>query len=391
MKHNQRNEDFKFQIEPIEFSKKTDRGLLQYCLGGTLYMPATQNVIDKLLVRQITELKSIVMCFEDAICAKDLGKAEENVLNHLSQIARAIEQNVINQEEIPLIFLRVRNLEQFQSFCKKLNADQATVLCGFVFPKFCSDNAVAYLMQLNSVNNNLNVHLYCMPILEGKAVAYKETRAEELANLKQILDPFKKRVLNIRVGGTDLSSLFGVRRGINSSIYDILPVRDALSDILNFFNRMEDGYTVSGPVWEYFLACTNTDLRDLLEQDLKRSLLNRELILNDAIDGLLREIVLDKVNGFIGKTVIHPSHLRYVNAMQAVTMEEYKDARQIIDAVDGVMKSRNKNKMNEANPHKNWAHEVISRAKAFGVIASENEYTQLFLDSETGPKLPRVN
>ena len=59
MKHNQRNEDFKFQIEPIEFSKKTDRGLLQYCLGGTLYMPATQNVIDKLLVRQITELKSI--------------------------------------------------------------------------------------------------------------------------------------------------------------------------------------------------------------------------------------------------------------------------------------------------------------------------------------------
>ena len=73
-----------------------------------------------------------------------------------------------------------------------------------------------------------------MPIFEGKAVAYKETREEELANLKQILEAFKDLILNIRVGGTDLSSLFGVRRDINSSIYDILPVRDALSDILNF-------------------------------------------------------------------------------------------------------------------------------------------------------------
>jgi citrate lyase beta subunit len=390
VKHNQHNATFRFQLEPVEFSKTSDKDLLQYCLGGTLYMPATRSIVDKLLAQKLPELKSMVMCFEDAIRAEELGTAEANVLSHLSRLAQAMAQGEIRQEQIPLIFLRVRTLEQFQRFCEQLNAEQAAVLSGFVFPKFYSSNATAYLEQLAAVASRLGVQLYGMPILEGPAVAYRESRAEELGTLKQLLDPFKELILNIRVGGTDFSSLFGVRRGINSSIYDILPVRDALSDILNFFNRMEDGYTVSGPVWEYFLAHTNTDLRDLLKQDLHRSLLNREPILNDAIDGLLREVVIDKVNGFVGKTVIHPSHLRYVNAMQAVTMEEYEDARQIIEAGDGVIKSASSNKMNEANPHKNWAQRIINRARAFGVIANENDYTQLFLDSHPIPGMPAL-
>ena len=79
-----------------------------------------------------------------------------------------------------------------------------------------------------------------MPILEGKAIAYSETRREELENLKLILDNYYKYILNIRIGGTDFSSLFGVRRGINISVYDILPVRDAISDILNFFSRIDN-------------------------------------------------------------------------------------------------------------------------------------------------------
>lgn len=390
MKHNQHNASFRFQLEPVEFSKHTEKALLQYCLGGTLYMPATRSIVDKLLARQLPELKAMVMCFEDAIRADDLGSAEANVLSHLSRLAQAMAQAEIRQEDIPLIFLRVRSLEQFQRFSAQLNAEQVAVLSGFVFPKFYSSNATAYLEQLAAVSRSLGVQLYGMPILEGKAVAYRETRAEELASLKQLLDPYKELILNIRVGGTDFSSLFGVRRGINSSIYDILPVRDALSDILNFFNRMEDGYTVSGPVWEYFLAYTNNDLRDLLKQDLHRSLLNREPILNDAVDGLLREVVIDKVNGFVGKTVIHPSHLRYVNAMQAVTLEEYEDANQIIEAGDGVIKSQSANKMNEANPHRNWALRIIYRAQAFGVIADENEYTKLFLDAVPVPGMPAL-
>ena len=367
-------------MEPVDFNKWTEKTLLQFCLGGTLYMPGTRQIVDKLLAKALPELKSMVMCFEDAIRAQEIEQAETNVLEQLNRLSHALAQKQITYDEVPLVFLRVRNPEQFRRFSSQLNREQAKILSGFVFPKFYSSNALEYLAELSRLNASLDTILYGMPILEGKAIAYRETRASELQKLKEILDPFRNLILNIRVGGTDFSSLFGVRRGINSSIYDIHPVRDALSDILNFFNRMEDGYTVSGPVWEYFLAYKTDDIQDLLQQNLHRSLLAREPILNDAIDGLLRELVIDKANGFIGKTVIHPSHLKFVNAMQAVTQEEYEDAQQILEAGDGVIKSGSSNKMNEANPHRNWAKRISLRAQAYGVIKIENEYLHLLID-----------
>jgi hypothetical protein len=146
---------------------------------------------------------------------------------------------------------------------------------------------------------------------------------------------------------------------------------------LNYFNRDDEGYTVSAPVWEYFLADKRDDINHLLEEDIHRSLLKRNLILNEAIDGLLREVLLDKANGFVGKTVIHPSHLQYVNAMQAVTKEEYEDALQILNTKGGVVKSTKSNKMNEINPHRNWAKRIYNRARAYGVIESEMDYLKL--------------
>jgi citrate lyase beta subunit len=253
------------------------------------------------------------------------------------------------------------------------------VLAGFVFPKFYSDNALEYLDCLNDLNDNLNVTLYGMPILEGRSIAYRESRITELTALKEIIEPYKKLMLNIRVGGTDFSSIFGVRRGINSSIYDILTVRDCLSDILNYFNREGADYTVSAPVWEYFLAYKKDDIQHLLENDIHHSLLSRTKIINDAVDGLLREVVLDKTNGFVGKTIIHPSHIKFVNAMQAVTREEYEDAMQILGTAGGVIKSAKSNKMNEINPHRNWAIKIGNRAKAYGVVEDETSYLKLIL------------
>ncbi len=67
------------------------------------------------------------------------------------------------------------------------------------------------------------------------------------------------------------------------------------------------------------------------------------------MDGLIREIILDKENGFIGKTVIHPTHLIMVNALYVVTHEEYLDAYGILEenSSGGVFKSTYENKMNE--------------------------------------------
>jgi citrate lyase beta subunit len=378
MKHHTYNLTYKFCHDPVEFNKWTDKHLLQYCLGGTLYMPGTKNIIDKLLSKEISELKSMVMCFEDAISEEDVSKAEENVLSHLNILASAIDEKTIEISEIPLIFLRVRNTEQFFSFSERLTKSQANILTGFIFPKFDSINAHEYLERLKELNEKFEITLYAMPILEGRAIAYRESRVRELERLKLLLDSYQEYILNIRIGGTDFSSFFGVRRGVSSSVYDILPVRDAISDILNFFNRMDGGYTVSAPVWEYFLAYKQDDIEQYIGNSMHHSLLNKELIVNEAIDGLLREILIDKANGMVGKTIIHPSHLRFVNAMQAVTLEEFMDATQILQASGGVFKSDNGNKMNEVGPHFNWATRITFKAKAFGVIKDEDEYLELF-------------
>ena len=175
-----------------------------------------------------------------------------------------------------------------------------------------------------------------MPIIEGREVAFKETRLASLLQIKQFLDANKELVLNVRVGGTDFSSAFGVRRGVDYSIYDIMTVSECLCDILNVFGR-DNEYVVSGPVWEYFLANKDMKFKPNLDFSLQSSLLRRKRLVNEAIDGLLREVIIDRANGFVGKTVIHPTHVKYVNAMQAVTEEEYKDAMQILMASGGVL------------------------------------------------------
>ena len=379
MRHHQYNKSFKFVHRPVEFDKNTEKSLLQYCLGATLYMPGTKFIADKITNKQLEDITSIVMCFEDAIQETDLDDAEKNVLNTLNIIADAIEKNRISISEVPLIFIRVRNLTQFQSFTEEISTEQISILSGFVFPKFYCQNAIEYLKEVEYLSKKHDVKLYSMPLLEGKTIAYKETREEELATLRNILQPFKNQILNIRVGGTDLSSFFGVRRGINYTIYDILPVNECLADILNFFTRSEDDYQVSGPVWEYFLASKKDNINHLIHENIHASLVNRVPILDEAIDGLLREVIIDKANGFVGKTIIHPSHAKFVNAMQAVTKEQYEDAMQIINTQGGVIKSSTSNKMNEINPHKNWAHKTNLRAKAFGVIDSDMSYLKLIV------------
>jgi citrate lyase beta subunit len=379
MKHHIYNKGFKFISDPIEFNKTTEKSILQYCLGATLYMPGTKDVLSKILEKKFNEITSLVMCFEDAIPEEDLEKAEINVLFHLNKIADAFDSGELSLNDIPLIFLRVRNLVQFESFLSKLTERQAKVLSGFVFPKFHSKNAGYYLHYLDSANSKFGTVLYGMPILEGKEIAFLETRNNELSILKNILEPYKHIILNIRVGGTDFSSMFGVRRGINYSIYDIFTVRDCLADILNYFTRIEDEYSVSAPVWEYFLADKEHNIDKLINKDIHKSLLNRTPIIDEAIDGLLREVIIDKANGFIGKTIIHPSHAKYVNAMQTVTKEEYEDAMQILNANGGVIKSQSANKMNEVNPHRSWAKKIYNRSQAYGVVENDLSFIELIL------------
>lgn len=377
MRHQSQNKDYKFVVEPEEFDKNTDKEFLQYCIGGLLYMPATKDFKKALITNKIPSLTSMVMCFEDAIDESDIPAAERNVTEFLQFVKRETDAGNLDGSNTPLIFLRVRSVEQYDSILSKLDAEAVENLTGFVFPKFNQKNAIEYFSRLRKLNEKYHCRLYGMPILEGREIAYKETRFDELIAVKAILNCYKDIVLNVRVGGTDFSACFGVRRGIDYTIYDIMPVRDCLLDILNVFGREMD-YVVSGPVWEYFLVSHKMKFSEIDESKFQHSLLTREPIVNSAVDGLLRELIQDKANGFIGKTTIHPSHLPFVNGMQAVTKDEYDDAVQILGKNGGVVKSNGVGKMNEVKPHTNWAKMIKMRARAYGVIENEGSYLRLF-------------
>ena len=377
MRHHMYNPDFKFVVEPEHFNKYTDRELLQYCLGATMYMPGFKDFTDKILTNAMPGLAAMVLCFEDACPADRVPEAMENVHKLLGTITEAVDKGELDGDKVPLIFVRVRNLEQFMEFGEKLTKQEVRSLCGVNFPKFNSDNGHEYFAYLQDLNKRFGEVIYGMPIIEDPEVMYKETRLEQLMGIKKIVDKYHDLVLQIRVGGTDFSSVFGVRRGVDYSLYDILPVRECLSDIINVCGRNND-YIISGPVWEYFRAPKELMFENLQHYGIEDYLMRRKPLVNGEIDGLLREVLLDKANGFVGRTVIHPTHIKFVNAMMAVTKEEYDDACQILQTEGGVVKGSGGNKMNEIGPHLNWAKKTYNRARAFGVIKNESGFVKLF-------------
>lgn len=377
MRHHLYNPDFKFVKEPEEFNKYTDRKVLQFCLGATMYMPGHKDFIDAILTHKYPGLTSMVMCFEDACKLEDVPRAEENSLHTLDVLSSKLEAGEITYADIPLLIFRVRNLEQFKHFAEQLHPHHLKVLAGFNFPKFNAENGEGYFAYLQELNDRFGEIIYGLPIIEDSSVAFKETRMEELLGIKRILDRYKPLVLNVRVGATDFSSCFGARRDVEYTIYDIMTVSDILLDILNIFTRRGD-YVVSGPVWEYFKINKSMRFQDLPKINIQESLLRREPIVSAEVDGLMRELVIDKANGFIGKTIIHPSHINYVNGFLAVTKEEYEDALQVLNTSGGVIKSSTSNKMNEIGPHRLWAERLVARASAYGVIENKQEYIKLF-------------
>lgn len=335
----------KFHKEPNNFDKYTPIDVLKYAIGANMYMPAIQQeVFNKLISNKYQDVGAITLCMEDSIDESMVLGAENCVCSLLEQLYNHSRQT--GQTDFPLIFIRVRNVSQFETFAEKLTQNQVKMLTGFTFPKFNSINGESYFNILKSLSDKYSENLYGMPIIEDRAVIYKESRFDELLMIQQILLKYDNMVLNIRVGGTDFSSLYGLRRDVNTTIYDLKVVADCLKDILNFFTRHECQYVVSGPVWEYYSWGEESK----------------------EIKCLKKELQLDIQNGFHGKTVIHPSQINVVNRAYIVKYEDYQDAVKIFESQDtGVFAGCCGNRMNEVNPHRNWAKKIMAKATVFGV------------------------
>ncbi|MCG7409682.1 HpcH/HpaI aldolase/citrate lyase family protein [Paenibacillus sp. ACRRX] len=377
-----------FHKAPVPFDNRADRELLSHALGAALYMPATrQTISEDILTGKYEGLVTVVLDLEDAVGDQHLQVAEESIRDHLRRLSTLLHHGLMTRDQLPLLFIRVRAPEQLTRMIAVLE-DTIELVAGFVLPKFSVLNGRSYLSILREYHlaNPALPLLYAMPILESSSVIYCESRRQTLIEIKQLLDEYRPYILNVRIGATDFSSLFGLRRSPDMTIYDIGVIRDCITDIINLFGRMEDSYVVSGPVWEYFKSerVLKPQLRQTpFEESAGR--LGRRLrmqYINVYVDGLIREVAMDKENGIIGKTIIHPSHIRPVQALYAVTHEEYVDAVHIIannNGLLGVMKSEYSNKMNEIKPHMNWARRIMIRSEIYGVLHENQNFTALLI------------
>lgn len=311
---------------------------LAYKVGGLLYTPASNaDHIVKLIETNNQFLTSIALCLEDAIQDTYLKKAEEEIKKALLVIKN-------NQLDCPLLFIRVRNpqhMDELHSYLGELEQ----IITGYILPKFDLSNCDEYCKLIKSYNYNLKRKIYIMPILETKSIADCQKRINSLTDIKAKLEPVKQYVLNIRVGGNDFCNIYGIRRSVKSNIYQIGVISNILSDIINVFS---DEYVVSGPVWEYFGNDNKTDWAN----------------------GLKNELKYDRLNGFIGKTAIHPSQIPIIYESLKVDRNDYEDAINVIHWNDkniAVSKSASEDRMNEQKCHITWANQILTLAKIYGI------------------------
>ncbi|WP_084496722.1 HpcH/HpaI aldolase/citrate lyase family protein [Nocardia amamiensis] len=354
---------FHRQPEPFA-SDRADRELLAIGLGATLYAPATRPDLALTISKRAGHgVCSMVIDLEDAVADDEVEYAKQQTVAALDLLAASHDAN-------PLLFIRVRDADTITEIIEQLGPG-AQALTGFVFPKFDSVSGPKYLNVLNVAAQRVNRPLYGMPVLESPCLVHRETRDYELTQIAALLAAHRDRVLAVRVGATDMCSTFGIRRDRDLTIYDVRVVADVIADIVNYLGRADGtGFVITGPVWEYF-ADHERMFRPLLRTapfEESDAVPFRQYLVSRDLDGLLREITLDRANGIQGKTVIHPSHVAAVHALSVVTHEEYSDALDILRAdVGGVAASGYRNKMNEMRPHRSWARQTLLRARVFGV------------------------
>lgn len=325
-------EDLLSQIEPAMIEA--------YQVGALMYSPGTNtDICQKLLTGIWGNCFSLALCLEDSIDDNAVEIGEQTVVETFHRIYKSR----LSLPFLPKLFIRVRSPKQIATLYQRLE-ESSTLLTGFILPKFVPDNAPTYIEEIHKINQNSSHKIYMMPILEsGELVSYT-TRHQTLECLYKLLLSCRDYVLNVRVGGNDLCHLFGVRRNANETIYDIHPIASILSDIVTYFFH---DFVISAPVWEYFAD----------END------------NWKI-GLENEIRMDILNGFIGKTIIHPNQIPVVANGLKANAHDLADAIHILNFQDefvNVSKSTSGTRMNEMKTHTNWAKKQLLLAKIYGV------------------------
>ncbi|MFF8189947.1 HpcH/HpaI aldolase/citrate lyase family protein [Streptomyces bobili] len=366
-----------FHREPCSFDADSSARVLSAALGATLYSPATRpRLADDILKQAGRGVVSMVLCLEDSIGDEDVEEGEENLVRQFTDLAARPGL------EPPLLFIRIRTPEQIPDLVRRLGP-AVRLLSGFVFPKFTEARGIPFLEALAGAELASGRRLFGMPVLETPELMYRESRVDALEGIARAVEKYRSRVLALRLGVTDFCSSYGLRRAPDMTAYDVQIVASVIADVVNMLGRADGtGFTVTGPVWEYFRVPERM-FKPMLRHSpfLEGQAVElREKLIEHAMDGLLREISLDHANGLLGKTCIHPSHVPAVHALSVVSHEEYGDAADILRPErggGGVLRSAYTNKMNEVKPHRAWAERTMLRAEVFGVAHEDVSFVDL--------------
>ncbi len=282
-----------------------------YCLGGSLYVPATHQ--DLLTIANGTRwpaLRSVIFCTEDAVAENAL----EGALVHLEHCLTAMTATTAM-----LRFVRVRNPAVLARLLAQPGIEK---LDGFVFPKLDINNADVYMDLLK------NSKYLCMPTLETRDVF-------DTAKLIQLRDHllgchYEQRILALRIGGNDLLAILGIRRPRDRTIYRT-PLGHIIAQIVTVFKPF--GFQITAPVFEHL----------------------------DCVQLLQEELSEDIAHGLCGKTAIHPQQLPVIETAFQVTPTDLAAAQRILNDERAVFQFNGS--MCEIATHRAWAHHIVARQK----------------------------
>ncbi|MEX3937618.1 HpcH/HpaI aldolase/citrate lyase family protein [Paraburkholderia phymatum] len=298
-------------------------------MGATLYMPATRgDILDVVFGTKISELRSLVVCLEDAVAAIDV----ESALANLRALLMDVEARGGRPEHGPLLFV-------LRGIRRPRDAAMAAVLSdwplmkhvdGFVVPKLTLKSLQSWEYAVS------NPDLCLMPTLETVDVFDPGAMVELGQALKANLN---QRIITLRIGGNDLMGCLGLRRNPATTLYNT-PMNYVIPMLAGIMGAQ--GFALTAPVFEQ-LATPH-----LLKEELE----------------------LDIAHGLVGKTAIHPSQISVIHDTLRVSVADLNCAKFILNDVAPAVFKHN-DAMCEPATHYKWAVNILERAKWHGVKAAD--------------------
>ena len=87
-----------------EWTKNSGKEVLQYAVGGLLYMPASNTAIAKKIISgEYDYIKSLVLDLEDSLGDDLVGFGQRAIVSIIREIGQAVEDKVIADKDIPII------------------------------------------------------------------------------------------------------------------------------------------------------------------------------------------------------------------------------------------------------------------------------------------------